>query len=109
MPNRCFWASSGDPLYQAYHDQEWGVPVHDDRLMFEFLILEGAQAGLSWYTILSRREGYRQAFAGFDPERVARFTAGEIAALVENPAIIRNRAKIEAAVGNARACLLVQE
>jgi DNA-3-methyladenine glycosylase I len=106
---RCPWVDLQKPDYVAYHDQEWGVPVRDDRLMFEFLILEGAQAGLSWYTILRRREGCRQAFANFDPEQVARFDAAQSAALLLNPAIIRNRLKIEAAVANARAFLAVQE
>src|SRR6476661_5653263 len=105
---RCGWVPS-DPLYIAYHDEEWGVPVHDDRRLFEMLVLEGAQAGLSWITILKRREGYRRAFAGFDPERVARFGARETAALLADPGIIRNRAKIAAAIGNARAVLAVQE
>ncbi len=105
---RCAWVGA-DPLYQAYHDREWGVPIHDDRLLFEFLILEGAQAGLSWLTILRRREAYRAAFAGFQPEVVARFDAAKIAALLANPGIIRNRLKVESAVGNARAFLKVQE
>ena len=104
---RCPWPY--DPLYLAYHDQEWGTPVHDDRKLFEFLILEGAQAGLSWRTILGKREGYRRAFAGFDPEAVARFDEARVAALLADPAIIRNRAKIEAAVANARAFLEVVE
>jgi DNA-3-methyladenine glycosylase I len=94
---------------KVYHDTEWGVPVHDDRRHFEFLILEGAQAGLSWKTVLHRREGYRRAFAEFDPERVARFTPATVARLLEDPGIIRNRQKIAAAVGNARAFLAVQE
>ena len=105
---RCGWVTE-DPLYLAYHDHEWGVPVHDDRRLFEMLVLEGAQAGLSWLTILKRREGYRRAFAGFDPERVARFGARETAALLADPGIIRNRAKVAAAIGNARAVLNVQE
>lgn len=105
---RCAWAGD-DPLYQAYHDQEWGVPVHDDRLLFEFLILEGAQAGLSWLTILRRRAAYREAFAGFQPQAVARFDADKIAELLTNTGIIRNRLKVESAVGNARAFLKVQE
>jgi DNA-3-methyladenine glycosylase I len=96
------------PDYLAYHDDEWGVPVHDDRLMFEFLVLEGAQAGLSWYTILRRREHYRQAFDGFDPERVARYGAPKIEQLLADPGIIRNRAKVTAAVNNARCFLAVQ-
>jgi len=105
---RCNWAGS-DPVYIAYHDKEWGVPVHDDRKLFEFLILEGAQAGLSWITILKRRENYRKAFAGFDPEKVARFGKREIAKLLGDAGIIRNRLKIESAVKNARAFLQVQE
>lgn len=92
----------------AYHDQEWGVPVHDDRLLFEFLILEGAQAGLSWQTILGKRDAYRDAFAGFDPARVARFDSRRIERLMHNPGIVRNRLKIESAVTNARAFLDVQ-
>jgi DNA-3-methyladenine glycosylase I len=108
QPTRCAWAGS-DPLYQAYHDQEWGVPVHDDRLLFEFLILEGAQAGLSWSTILRKRPAYRQAFAGFDPQAVASFGPANIAELLANPGIVRNRLKVESAVGNARAYLRVQE
>jgi DNA-3-methyladenine glycosylase I len=105
---RCPWAGS-DPLYQAYHDTEWGVPVHDDRLLFEFLILEGAQAGLSWITILRKREAYRTAFAGFDPESVAAFDSAKTAGLLENPGIVRNRLKVESAVSNARAFLAVRE
>lgn len=92
-----------------YHDQEWGVPVHDDRKHFEFLILEGAQAGLSWSTVLNKREGYRRAFSNFDPEKVARYRKGQIEKLVLDPGIIRNRMKIEAAIGNAKALLAVQE
>ena len=106
--NRCAWAG-GDPLYQAYHDEEWGVPVHDDRLLFEFLILEGAQAGLSWITILRKRVAYRAAFAGFDPEKVARFNEGTVAKLLANPGIVRNRLKVASAITNARAFLRVQE
>jgi DNA-3-methyladenine glycosylase I len=106
---RCDWVRPDDPLMVEYHDREWGVPVHDDRKHFEFLVLEGAQAGLSWATILKRREGYRQAFAGFQPEKVARFTEKRIATLVGDAAIIRNRAKIEAAVRNARQFLAVQD
>ena len=108
MPTRCPWAGD-DPLYVAYHDDEWGVPVHDDRRHFEFMILESAQAGLSWLTILRKREGYRRAFAGFDPEQVARFGARDVARLLEDEAIVRNRAKIEAAIGNARAFLALAE
>ncbi len=103
---RCRWASR-EPLI-AYHDEVWGVPVRDDRTLFEFLLLEGAQAGLSWETILKRREGYRRAFAGFDPRRVARFTARDRARLLADPGIIRNRAKIAAAIGNAQAFLKLQ-
>ena len=105
---RCPW-SERSAEYRAYHDREWGVPVHDDRVLFEFLILEGAQAGLSWATILAKRAAYRRAFANFDPVRVARFTPARLAALQENPGIVRNRAKIAAAVTNARAFLAVQE
>ena len=105
---RCTWAGK-DPLYQAYHDLEWGVPVHDDRLLFEFLILEGAQAGLSWITILKKREAYRAAFAGFDPEKVARFGKAETTKLLGNPGIVRNRLKLESAITNARAFLKVRE
>jgi DNA-3-methyladenine glycosylase I len=104
---RCGWARA--ELDIAYHDEEWGVPVHDDRTLFEFLILEGAQAGLSWSLILRRREHYRAAFAAFDAEAVARFTARKREALLKDEGLIRNRAKIEAAVGNARAFLAVRE
>jgi DNA-3-methyladenine glycosylase I len=104
---RCPWANGSD-LYIAYHDDEWGVPVHDDRRFFEFLILEGAQAGLSWSTILNKRDAYREAFAGFDPARVARFDRRRIERLLSNPGIVRNRLKIESAVANARAFLVVQ-
>jgi DNA-3-methyladenine glycosylase I len=93
----------------AYHDYEWGVPVHDDRVLFEFLLLEGAQAGLSWETILKKRENYRQAFSRFDPRKIARYGAREVAALLQNPGIVRNRLKIEAAVQNAKAFLAVQK
>ena len=92
-----------------YHDEEWGVPSHDERHLFEMLVLEGAQAGLSWITILRKREGYLAAFAGFDPERVARFTARDVNRLLKDPAIVRNRAKIEAAIANAKATLAVQD
>jgi DNA-3-methyladenine glycosylase I len=94
---------------EAYHDTEWGVPTHDDRKHFEFLVLEGAQAGLSWRTVLQRREGYRRAFAGFDPEKVARFTPARVEKLLADPGIIRNRQKVTAAVGNARAFLKIVE
>lgn len=106
-PARCPWAEGSD-AYRAYHDLEWGVPVHDDRVFFEFLILEGAQAGLSWSTILNKRAGYRADFAGFDPVRVARFDARRIDRLVADPGIVRHRGKIESAVGNAKAFLAVQ-
>jgi DNA-3-methyladenine glycosylase I len=105
---RCPWADS-DPLYVAYHDREWGVPLHEDRRLFEFLVLEGAQAGLSWLTILRKRGRYRRAFAGFDPARVARFGARDLRRLLADPGIVRNRMKIEAAVANARAFLAVQD
>ena len=105
--NRCAWART--PLGIAYHDREWGVPVHDDRLLFEFLILEGAQAGLSWETILNKREAYRSAFAGFDPALVARFTAKQVERLLKEPGIVRNRLKINSAVSNAKAFLAVQD
>jgi DNA-3-methyladenine glycosylase I len=105
---RCPWIGT-DPLMLAYHDKEWGVPVHDDRLLFEFMVLEGAQAGLSWLTILRRRDAYREAFAGFDPERIARFDRRKIEALLRNDAIIRNRRKIEGTVQNARAYLALRE
>ena len=104
---RCDWAGS-DELYVKYHDDEWGVPVYDDRRLFEFLLLEGAQAGLSWLTILRKREGYRRAFADFDPRKVLRFEPKKIEALLLEPGIVRNRAKVQSAVGNARAFLEVQ-
>jgi DNA-3-methyladenine glycosylase I len=106
---RCAWALGGNELYYAYHDTEWGVPVRADRRHFEFLVLEAAQAGLSWSIVLNKREGYRRAFAGFDPERVARFNSRSVARLLADPAIVRNRLKIEAAVSNARRFLDVQE
>lgn len=105
---RCTWASDADPLMRDYHDREWGVPVHDDRQHFEFLVLEGAQAGLSWSTILRKRPSYRRAFDRFDPAKVARFTPARIRTLVADPGIIRNRRKIESAVGNARAFRSIQ-
>lgn len=108
MPIRCAWADGG-PLETEYHDREWGVPSRDDRHLFEMLILEGAQAGLSWSTILRKREHYRKAFAGFDPARVARFDGRRRAALMRDPGIVRNRQKVEAAVVNARHVLAVQE
>jgi DNA-3-methyladenine glycosylase I len=105
---RCTWPGS-DPLYVRYHDEEWGVPVHDDRKLFEFLVLEGAQAGLSWITILRRREGYRRAFSAFDAEAVARYTEEDAARLLADEGIIRNRAKVRSAIQNAQAFLKVQE
>jgi len=104
----CAWAGD-EPLMRRYHDEEWGVPVHDDRHLFEFLTLEGAQAGLSWRTILLKRESYREAFAGFDPARVARFDGRRRASLLKNPGIVRNRLKIESTVSNARAFLEVRK
>ena len=106
---RCAWVRTDNPLMLTYHDREWGVPVHDDRKHFEFLFLEGAQAGLSWSTILNRREGYRHAFADFDPEKVARFTPARIEKLMQDAGIIRNRLKIESSVKNARAFLKLQK
>ncbi len=106
-PVRCAWANSG--LSIPYHDEEWGVPVHDDRTLFEFLILEGAQAGLSWSTILNKRDNYRRAFDRFDPGRVARYDRRKILALLNNPGIVRNKLKIASAVDNAKAFLRVQE
>jgi DNA-3-methyladenine glycosylase I len=105
---RCAWVGT-EPLYVDYHDREWGVPVHDDRLLFEFLVLEGAQAGLSWLTILKKRDGYRRAFAGFVPEKVARFGPADVERLLADPGIVRNRLKVESAVTNAQAFLKVQE
>jgi len=105
---RCGWATS-DPLYARYHDEEWGVPVHDDRRLFEFLILEGAQAGLSWITILRKRAAYEKAFSGFDARKIARYDARKVARLMENEGIVRNRLKIESTVTNARAFLAVQK
>ncbi len=104
---RCF--GSHDPLYSAYHDTEWGVPLHDDRGLFEFLVLEGAQAGLAWETILNKRARYREVFEGFDPARVARFRPATVARLLRDPGIVRNRLKIEGAVANARAFREVQD
>lgn len=105
---RCEWSTT-DPDYIHYHDTEWGVPVHDDQKIFEFLILEGAQAGLSWLTILKRREGYRKAFAGFDPQKVARFSDKKIQELLKDPGIIRNKLKVNSAVTNAQNFLKIQE
>ncbi|MGH8280623.1 MAG: DNA-3-methyladenine glycosylase I [Gammaproteobacteria bacterium] len=107
---RCPWPSlENDALYRSYHDKEWGVPVHDEKRWFEFLILEGAQAGLSWATILHKRANYRKAFAGFDPKKVARFTARDVARLLKDAGIVRNRLKIKAAITNAKAFLTVQK
>jgi DNA-3-methyladenine glycosylase I len=106
---RCSWVNVDNALMREYHDREWGVPVHDDRKHFEFLILEAAQAGLSWSIVLNKREGYRKAFSQFDPEKVARYSKAKIDKLVADPGIIRNRMKIESAVKNARALLEVQE
>ena len=103
---RCGWGE-GDPLLVDYHDREWGVPVHDDRLLFEFLVLEGAQAGLSWMTILRKRDAYRKAFKGFDPAKIARMPEAALARLMENSSIVRNRRKIESAVRNARVLQLI--
>jgi len=105
---RCFGSKEGQELYATYHDEEWGIPVYDDQTLFEFLILEGAQAGLSWYTILSRREGYREAFKGFDPAKVAAMTDDELEALRENSKIIRNKLKIYSARSNAKVFLEIQ-
>jgi DNA-3-methyladenine glycosylase I len=105
---RCPWVDLGKPDYVEYHDKEWGVPVHDDRTMFEFLTLEAAQAGLSWYTVLRKREAYRKAFGQFDPERVARYGKRELASLLNNPGIIRNQQKIVAAINNAQRFVEVQ-
>ncbi|MBK8337245.1 MAG: DNA-3-methyladenine glycosylase I [Sterolibacteriaceae bacterium] len=107
-PIRCAWCGD-DALYQDYHDREWGVPLHDERALFEFLLLEGAQAGLSWITILRKRENYRIAFDGFDPQAIARYDEGKIAGLLGDPGIVRNRLKVAAAIGNARAYLALRE
>jgi DNA-3-methyladenine glycosylase I len=106
---RCEWAPLESPVYLAYHDEEWGVPVHEDPRLFEMLVLEGAQAGLSWSTILNKREGYRRAFSGFDPGKVARFDSRRMDRLLADPSIVRNRLKVESAVTNARAVLRVQD
>ncbi len=108
MRQRCQWAQNS-ALEQLYHDVDWGTPLHDDQQLFEFLILEGAQAGLSWATILRKRDNYRQAFDAFDPELIARYDDQKVAELLDNPGIVRNRLKVAAAVGNARAFLKVQE
>ncbi len=105
---RCGWVQLDDPLYRDYHDNEWGVPVHDDRVRFEFLVLEGAQAGLSWGTILRKRKNFQRSFEGFDPAKVAAFDRKKVNALLGNPGIVRNRLKVESAVQNARAFLKVQ-
>jgi DNA-3-methyladenine glycosylase I len=109
MSTRCFWATTDDPLYLVYHDQEWGVPVHDDSILFEFLILEGAQAGLSWYTILRKRPNYQLAFDNFDPYEISQYDGQKVAELLSNPGIIRNRLKINAAILNAQASIRIQE
>lgn len=106
---RCEWTTGSDPLMLAYHDQEWGAPSHDDRHLFELLTLEGAQAGLSWATILRKREGYRRLFAGFDPEQVARFGAADVERLLQDPGIVRNRLKVESTIVNAARVLELQE
>ena len=106
--SRCFWCGD-DPLYVAYHDEEWGVPVHDDRLLFEQLILEGAQAGLSWITVLKKRAHYRKAFANFDVRKVSRYDAKKVDALMDNPGVVRPRGKLESVALNARAFLAIQE
>jgi len=106
---RCTWSEGIDPLYERYHDTEWGVPVRDDLKHFEFLLLESAQAGLSWWTILRKRENYRRAFAGFDPSKIARFDARAVTRLMQDAGIVRNRQKIDAAIGNARRFLEIQE
>ncbi len=109
MKKRCGWAESLDADYKKYHDEEWGVPVHNDRVWYEYIVLDGAQAGLSWSTILRKRENYRKAFAGFDPVKVAKFDKRKVERLLKNPGIVRNRLKVESAVKNARAFLKVQK
>ena len=109
MPERCAWVPESDPLYVAYHDEEWGVPERDDRALYELLTLEGAQAGLSWSTILHKRQGYRRAFAGFDPAKVARFDARREQKLLADPGIVRNRLKVSSTIENARRVLETQE
>jgi DNA-3-methyladenine glycosylase I len=108
MTNRCEWCGT-DPLYVKYHDHEWGIPVHDDCRLFEFLILEGAQAGLSWLTILKKRENYRKAFHGFDPQKIATYSATDVQRLLADPGIVRNRLKIESAIRNARGVLEIMD
>ena len=105
---RCPWADPNKPDYLAYHDEEWGVPVHDDRNLFEFIVLESAQAGLSWYTILRKREGYRQAFDAFDPEKISHYDDQKVVELLANPAIVRNRLKVLATINNAQRFLAIQ-
>lgn len=109
MPSRCPWVPLDNPLYLAYHDQEWGVPIYDDLLLFEFLILEGFQAGLSWLTVLRKRENFRRAFDGFDPRKIAAYDQAKLDDLLQDPGIIRNRLKIQAAITNAQAFLQVKE
>jgi DNA-3-methyladenine glycosylase I len=109
VTRRCEWAGTADPLMLAYHDEEWGVPHHDDRQLFELLTLEGAQAGLSWLTILRKRDGYRTAFSGFDPARVARYDRRKVERLLKDPGIVRNRLKVESTVNNAKRILEMQE
>ena len=108
MKHRCEWAARADALYQAYHDKEWGVPVHGDRKLFEFLILEGAQAGLSWSTILKKRANYRKVYDRFDPRKVARYDPARARKLLKNPGIVRNRLKVRASIGNAQVYLAVR-
>ncbi len=108
MKNRCDW-STENPLYIAYHDEEWGTPLHDDQMLFEFLVLEGAQAGLSWITILKKRDNYREAFDNFDIETVANYSQGDVSRLLNNPGIVRNTLKIESAIKNARGVLKIQK
>lgn len=107
--NRCFWANPNSPLYLAYHDEEWGEPCHDERMLFEMLILEGFQAGLSWECVLNKREAFREVFDNFDVQKVAKYDAGKLSSLAENPKIIRNRLKINASVKNANAFIKIQE
>ncbi len=107
--NRCAWVPSGNEIYEKYHDKEWGVPVHDDRKLFEFIVLESAQAGLSWAIVLKKRDGYRKAFANFDPKKVAKFGAKDVTRFLKNPEIIRNRQKINAAIKNAQVFLEIQK
>jgi DNA-3-methyladenine glycosylase I len=108
-PIRCAWATNADPLYTAYHDEEWGVPLHDERRLFEFLLLEGAQAGLAWITILRKREGYRAAFDGFDAEKIAAYDEAKVAELLSNPAIVRNQLKVRAFIRNAQAYVRLRD